>query len=367
MNFLKQNYTAISHFILNGSYAYALYGVYAVTISPLLIEVMEKHKPTLFIAVFGFVMLIAEFFALNFKLKMVRIRAHEKQLLLKKQTGQSILPSVTPIVLFCFCIRLVFRIGIVMAIMTALGFDCNTSTMSVPGEIAIMSALIFDIVGFAYIYLKRDIYTDVPKTEREFKEEIKEDEKWYDLNVKSIASLPYVKLEMLSDFILQIYSLMLFSSFWRFINQEAINRLHNEIIQDFFALPPEMIKTIQSSSKLNLANSYVTTGSGLGIVLLLFVTVMLGLIPLRLAYWAEDSMSAFTKKERKVMWTIFAVVALYTCSPFLAEYVAMTKFDAPPNSVPEWIQYAIATSFFLTLLLLHIVWVKTDVTLENET
>ena len=85
MKVLEQNYETISHYILNGAYAYALYGFYAVTISPLVINVLEKHEPTLFIAILGFVVLIAEFFALNFKLKMVRIRAHEKQRLLKKQ------------------------------------------------------------------------------------------------------------------------------------------------------------------------------------------------------------------------------------------------------------------------------------------
>jgi hypothetical protein len=206
-------------------------------------------------------------------------------------------------------------------------------------------------VGFAYIYLKRDIYTDEPINEREFKKEVKEDEKWYDANVKTIVSLPYIKLEMLSDFILQIYALMLFSSFWEFINRAAIQRLHDEVNRDFFDHHSKIIKIIDP------ANFHTNTGAGLGILLLLFITVMIGLMPIRIAYWVEDSMTAFTKKETLVMWTIFAIAAIYTCSPFLTEYIAMTKFDAPPHSVPDYVSYIIAISFFLTLLLLQLFWI----------
>jgi hypothetical protein len=246
-----------------------------------------------------------------------------------------------------------------MAIMTALGFDCNTSTMSVPGEIAIISVLIFDIVGFGYIYLKRDIYTDTPYTEKAFKAELKEDQKWYDAAIKSISSLPYIRMEMLSDFILQIYALILFSSFWEFMNRTAISRLHEEMNNDFLK-NYHLIKTLGKVSGAVENLHAVPIGTGIGIVLLLFVTVMLGLIPIRIAYWVEDSMTSFTKKEKSAMWILFSIAAIYTCSPFLAEYIAIIGFNARPNSLSDYVQYLIAASFFITLLLLQLVWIRNN-------
>ena len=86
----------------------------------------------------------------------------------------------------------------------------------------------------------------------------------------------------------------------------------------------------------------INPGTGIGIVLLLFVTVMLGLIPIRIAYWVEDSMTSFTKKEKRVMWSIFSIVG----------------FKAHPNSLPDYVQYLIAASFFITLLLLQLFWIR---------
>jgi hypothetical protein len=361
MSFLKQNYPIIRSFLLNGSYAYALYAIYALTITPFVIEVLEDHKHSWLIAIFGIIMLIAEFFALNFKLKMVRIRTQEKQQLYKQQSGRTTLPSVGPMVFFGLFIRLVFRTGIVMTIMTALGYDCNNRAMSIPGEIAILTVLFLDLIGFAYIYFKTDFYTDPPQTRKEFYKEIKENEDWYKANIEKASSLKYLKLEFLSDFILQIYALMLFSSFWEFMNQTAINELRQS--SPDVNISERVAKAIQNG---NITIHHINTTPGIVIFMLLFVTVMLGLMPIRIAYWIEDSLSAFTTKEKRVMWTLFAIAGIYTCSPFLVEYISITLFKFEKNSVPEYVRYLLMISFCLTLLLLQIFWIGKATPIKNE-
>ncbi|HET6227980.1 MAG TPA: hypothetical protein VFF27_16975 [Bacteroidia bacterium] len=349
MRFLQQNYDTIRSFLLNGTYAYALYGCYAVTVAPLLSGVLNKGEHTKFIGIFGIIILIAEFFALNFKLKMVRIRAHEKQLLLKQQTGQATLPSIGGLVLFAFFLRLVFRLGIVMTILMALGYEGRY----VPSEVIVLFVLFFDLLWFAYIYMKKDIYTDVPDTKREFNEEVKADEDWYKENTASISGINYFRRELISDFILQIYGLILFCSFWEYMNRAAIERLHGEMREN-----TRVVETLVKIQGFHSQNLYtVDAGTGVAIIMLLFVTAMLGLMPIRIAYWVEDSMTSFTKKERLSMWVIFGIAAIYTCSPFLLEYISMVGFGFQPYSVPEYVQHLVTVSFFFTLLLLQLFWI----------
>jgi hypothetical protein len=137
------------------------------------------------------------------------------------------------------------------------------------------------------------------------------------------------------------------------MNQAAISRLHEEVMTD-----QNRMKALELISGKVKDIHEINTGTGIAIILLLFVTVMLGLIPIRIAYWVEDSMTSFSRKERRIMWTIFSIAAIYTCSPFLAEYIAIIGFNAQPNSVPQYIQYLVAASFFLVLLLLQLFWIQ---------
>ena len=136
---MRANYHIIKNHLLNGVFGYAIFGVYAIAIAPFITQFFDYGEKNIFIGLFGFAMLFAEFFALNFKLKMVRLRSEEKRIAYKKETGIDILPSATPIVFFGLFMRLVFHVAIIMVSMTALGYVATEREMSPEGVIAIMT------------------------------------------------------------------------------------------------------------------------------------------------------------------------------------------------------------------------------------
>jgi hypothetical protein len=329
---LGKAYYIIRDYLLNGAYAYALFGVYAVTISPIVTHFFDYGEKNLFIAIFGFAMLIAEFIALNFKLKMVRLRTEEKRVNYKKVTGIDIIPSVTPLVFLGFFMRLVFQVSIVMVIMNALGYDCDEHKMSPQGVIVILISFLLGMAGSIYIYFKSGFYTDAPQNKKELQEDIKENEDWYKENIEQASSAKYFRNELAADIILQIYALMLFTSFWYYINQYGIRVLQDLVEQNATA-----------------------TFVGWSLFPLLFVTVMVGLMPMRIAYWIEDSLNAFTNKEKFVMWIVFFVVAVYSCSPVFVKFISLFVFHLRnSDSPPEFTKYIVSFSFFLILLLVQL-------------
>ena len=163
---MKDTSSIIKNYLLNGVFAYAIFGVYALTLAPAITDFFEFGKKDIFIAVFGFTMLFAEFFALNFKLKMIRARSEEKRILFKNETGIDIVPSTSPIVFFGVFMRIVFHVGIIMVCMTALGYDCSERMMSAEGQTAIMIGIFLDLGALVYLYYKSDFYTDPPQNKK---------------------------------------------------------------------------------------------------------------------------------------------------------------------------------------------------------
>ena len=111
----KQTYYLIQNFLLNGIYSYASFGLYALTIAPLVTSLFKYGEKNYFIGIFGLVIWVAEYFALYFKLKMIRIRSELKRLADEKETGKVIsLPEISGFVSVQFFFRLLFRSAIIM-------------------------------------------------------------------------------------------------------------------------------------------------------------------------------------------------------------------------------------------------------------
>ena len=230
---------------MNGIFAYAIFGIYALTISPIITNFIDFLKPNKFVGILGFVMLFAEFFALNFKLKMIRFRTEEKRIAYRTETGKNILPSSPSSVLYGFFLRLFFHVIIVMVSMTALGFPCDEHQMSFPGEFAILSVIVLDFIGIYFLYTSGDFYTDPYITRKDFREEVKADDDWYAANKTKMTSLKYFRLEIASDIVLQLYALMLFTSVWRRINQLGYDILHDAMRNDVGAFAKAILKILK--------------------------------------------------------------------------------------------------------------------------
>ena len=331
---MKETYFIIRNHLLNGVFAYAIFGVFALTISPFITQFFDYGERHYFVGIFGFTMLFAEFFALYFKLKMVRLRSEEKRIVYKRETGKDILPSATPYIYFGFFMRMVFHVAVIMVSMTALGYIADERNMSPQGVIAIMCGFMLDMCGFIYIYFKTDFYTDPPQTRKEFNAEIKEGNDWYNSNKHLLDSKKHFRLELICDLVLQIYALMLFTSFWHYVNQVGIETLSRKLLHNRPALE-----------------------SGMSVVPMLIAVVMLGLMPMRIAYWIEDSMNAITIKEKSGMWLTFFIVAVFSCSPVILKFISMFILRIPETSLEEtpwYLGHIMSVGLFLILLIIQI-------------
>ncbi|MDQ3047540.1 MAG: hypothetical protein M3R27_08345 [Bacteroidota bacterium] len=331
---MKDVRTFIENYLLQGAYSFALFGVYALTISPIIDHFFEFGKPNAFLAIFGFGMLIAEFFALKFKLNIIRVRTQLKRIEYKKQTGIDIIPSITPGVLFGFFARLVFHVGIIMICMTALGYECSERKMSTEGVIAIMTGFILEMAALIYLYMNFDLYTDPPLTKKALREELKEDDEWNAVNLeKELAAYSYKK-ELAATIVLQVFSCMLFTSFWHFINKRGM-----EILGEFYNLE---------------------VGAFWSLVMLFPVmvsTIVIGLMPMQISHWIENSLQAFSHQAKRKGWIIFITVGIFVCAPTIIKYFELYVFrtgDRSLNFLPEYMQYLLTLILFIVILVIEI-------------
>lgn len=295
---LKETYYIIKHYLLNGAYAYSLFGLYAITVAPFVSRFIDYGETSIIVGIFGFIMLIAEFFALNFKLKMVRMRVKIKSIAYQRETGIHIMPRISPFMHFQFFMRLLFRVTIVMVSMTALGYPCTEKKMSEAGIIVLMTAFLLDFCGMAYIFIKSGMFNDRPNNKKELIQEIKDDEKWSNENLPLMTSKKYFNREIFSDIILQIYALMLYTSIWKHLNEFGIGKINESLGAEDTAF-----------------------SAGFGLFLMLLIMATIGLIPIRIAYWIEDAADSFTKREKFGTWFMFFIVAIFTCAPTIINYI----------------------------------------------
>lgn len=326
---LKEIYGIISRYLLNGFYAYALFGIYALTISPFITEFIDYGVKSLFVAIFGFTMLIAEFFALNFKLKMIRIRTEEKRIEYKRITGTAYVLPPNRLLFFGLFIRIALRLAVIMVCMTALGYASTEKEMSPQSLIVLFTGFLLDVGALIYIYLKMGPYMDPIDDKDLITEEAKKNEEWNKIHLPIAASGKYYLKEVFSDIILQIYAVMLFTSVWTFINQTGIKILYESHTYEKSAL-----------------------WAAFDLFPMLFIMTLFVLMPMRIAYWIEDSMMSFTKRQRVGTGFIFFIVAIFTCAPSIVEFCTLYFIKSP--SIAEYI-HSEAFSWSLTALLIVIV------------
>lgn len=337
----------IEDYSLNRAYSFALFGIYALTISPIANNFFEFGQPNKFIACFGFIMLIAEFIALKFKLGVIRVRTQLKRIEYRKETGKDIIPTISSGVLFGFFARLVFHVSVIMVCMTSLGYECMGNQSSGVGVTVVMIGFGLEMAGIIYLYINYDFYTDIPSTRIQFRREIKEDDEWAHENLsKKLAEYSYKK-ETAANIVLHIFSCMLFTSCWHFINQNGIHWLLEFHFHDHSG----------------------ATAAFFGLFPILFVTVIIGLLPMQISYWIETSMLAFTIKEKKKNWIIFITVGIFVCAPTIIKYFEIFVFhiESPSTSFPEYAEYLVSLVLFIIILLVEIHFLERndDPVIEN--
>lgn len=274
-----------------------IFGLYGLFISPILSDTIKFEQKNLFIACFGFFMLIIEPIALFIKLKNARIRSALKRKRLKELTGKNYFPQSGKVILYGFFARLVLRVVAVGVCTEALGIH-DVKNKENPIAIAILLTFIFlDLCGMAYIYMKTDFFQDLSYTKRGLAINEKAYERWNKTHIPNYNTVKSYWMEVISDLVLQVYAVMLITAFIDYTNAYGLREISNLVGA---GIPPS-----DAASRM----------------LLMFAFLLIGAImPIRIAYWIEDSLMSFTPKEKIGHWVMAAIVIVFLFSPGYIEF-----------------------------------------------
>ena len=147
------------------------------------------------------------------------------------------------------------------------------------------------------------LFSDPPLTKDEYKERIKEDEEWDKENLPLEHTKDFSRKELLSDIILQIYIVLVYTVFWSFVNNIGINMLYSSLEEKFTAYQ-----------------------AGIQVFNMMLFMTMLGILPIRIVYWIEYSLVSITKTDKKIMWSMFAIAVFFTCLPTIITFFKLFLF-----------------------------------------
>lgn len=327
-------YHILRTYLLNGVYAYAIFGLYALTIAPFMMDFIDYGKKDIAVGLIGLTIYFAEPFAINFKLKMARIRAAIRRKEYFELTGIDVIPIPNQFVYASLILRMALRLAILMVSVTALGIPCTEKEMSSPGIIIIFCGVFVDVVWFIYMNLKTGIYRQEMYYLRDWELQEEEIKKWEKENVPLYDTPKYTLLEFISDFVLQVYAVMLFSSIMYYMQKQCYKKAN-------------ALETIGKNAE-----------SVLSLLPWLIMITIIWIVPIRVAYWYEDSMMTFRLREQAASFLIFVVVVATTFVPTLVDVhteLFSNRHSLPLPFTPEYIHYTLAAILLTVLVIARLI------------
>ena len=275
----------------NGFYFNFLFILYYLFLAPLVNKYIMFGERNLFVALLGLVVYVTEFFAFNFKMKMIRLRAYSEKLRIKQETGAKVdLPAPGCILNYAVVIRFLFRIGFVMVAMTAFSYDPSQENSNPLFTVALVTVVLLEVGVLGYTFSQSGLLETISLDAPEKKE-------WVKKYLPKFGSSEYKQKEFFSDIVLHLYAFMLITAFWNPINESGQGII---------------------DQTAPLENSALFTG-----IILFFtylVMAFLSLPAIRLVYWAEESTMALTSKDKWRLRGSFLLTAAVVASPVIQEY-----------------------------------------------
>lgn len=242
------------------------------------------------VGVIGLLTLLFEYYALKYKLWIIRVRAEKKLIELEKESNEVLIINPSNALIYGLFVRIVLRSSVLLFSILAIGGE-----FLVAGSLVIVLFFV-DMIGLMYIFVTSDIIHDkVPA--HKIPVAVAERQRWRDKNLPDSDSLKNFKYEILADITLNIYAYVVFTLVWFFINSLAIDTLEG------------FIKTKSNAFDV-----------GYKIAFMLVFMVLVLLIPIRVAYWIENSMNAITRKHKYAFYLMVILSGIYTCMPTLIAY-----------------------------------------------
>lgn len=274
-------------------FIFSLFGVYSFSIAPLLTDFLKYGEKNYFVGITGLAVYILEAFAFDYKLYMIRFRSELKKLEVQNDEGERhLIPRAGPMLWVGLFFRIAFRVGIIAISVYAFGLKEHKDVIF----FSMLGSFILEAIIFAYTCMKTNLFNQTPTTREEFFLEWKKDGEWLEQQQKTNATKNIFWNELATDIVLHLYAFMLYTAWWDMVNEEGINMVRRNfesgtgIIFGFIAPMP-----------------------------MLFSMTLLAMMPLRLAYWIEDSAMSFTPKDRRKTRASFFLAALITISPVIIE------------------------------------------------
>ena len=277
-----------------------LFGIYSLTLAPRLAQFLAFGEPNYFVAFFGFLIYILEVFAFRYKLYVIRLRAEEMRIHIRETTGsERILPRAGAIAWIGFFTRAAFRVGILIISIKALGVsvdgrDSNSSGFAFFLFIVLIAA---DFFVALYLMFSSNLFNPDYLSKYEAKQEIAEGDVWANQELKKIDNTHIETKELLADIVLQVYSFMLYTGWWDYINRYGIKM-----------------------TTIDFEDHKSAWSAGVNLFGMLFFMTLIALPSLRLSFWIEKYAMAFTDNEKWRVRGIFILMALVTIGPSLQCY-----------------------------------------------
>ena len=275
----------------NGFYFNLLFILYYLLLAPLVNKYIMFGEKNIFVALLGIVVYVTEFFAFNFKMRMIRLRAYAEKLRIKKETGKEIeLPAAGCILNYAVVIRFLFRIGFIMVAMMAFSFDPSQENSNPVFIMPLVTVILLEVGVLGYTFSQSGMLDGISSDEKDKKE-------WLEKYFPKFGTGEYKQKEFLSDIVLHLYAFMLITAFWNPINESGQGIINQTA---------------------PLENSAFFTG-----IILFFMYLVIAFISLpaiRLAYWVEESSMALTSRDKWKLRGSFLLTAAVVASPVIQEY-----------------------------------------------
>lgn len=268
-----------------------LLGLISFFVVPFIAKGIDLREGNIFVGIIGLIFYFGEAWAFNYKTRLARARVVRRLIDEKRWNPLTGLPKLGCMVSYGFIMRLCFRIAILAFSMMAFG---GLQEETDPHWIVItvlMIGVLFEmaILGYAWMDARLD-----PGEEGE-KEKIDEESSWRKSALPMLDDENMFIKETFSDLFLFITALMYTHGFWTLSNGEMI---------------------------ASIDHSHVYGESGWSVFLLILLSnaalCLFMLVPVRLAYWVDESISTIEPaQKRKLRWSLVFAGLSMTAPPLV--------------------------------------------------
>jgi hypothetical protein len=296
MNLLKRLFN--NEIVIKGYHLNLMLAIYFFFFAAFLKDSIISGEINYYFGTLGFLIYFLEVKFIKIKTLFVLKRAEKYYLtVIKKHNPDAKQKRIGGFLWYMNFVRFLFRIGIIVISGHLFGLDeyGKDNGMGWIGGLVLGVFIIYELITLM-------IFMDLSgamiiKEEDAIKNKKKVNDKWNKMHQNKFWLL---RSEGVSDFVLFIYSGMLFTAFWDIMSTEMISE-----VEGFYS------------------NGHSIYFALAAVISLYSLLCFLAVVPIRLAYWIEESLMAYSTKQKLALYASFFLVCLSLCYPPLFRIVEL--------------------------------------------